>query len=240
MQQKHEDRAQARADEYALGAPARAAAAAAAAAENAAKAAAAAEKAAAAAAARDATAAASRARAEAAAKVNRWKVYGAVPPPIHPTSLTKDRFDTLRECIEAVLGFQLPENTSCRRGPVGEFQTGTLEFNRDKCIMVISQTVSDPVDINGTIAHKIVQWHVMQVLKVRGDVMQLVCNLAAVHFAGPSEFGVGMLNDFYRTVKADPNKLALYKRILHEKYPALKSSTNGAAEDFSPRVTMYY
>jgi hypothetical protein len=215
------------------------------AAENAVKAAAAAEKAAAAAAARAAAdaaraaaAAASRARAEAAAKVNRWKVYGAVPPPIHPTSLTKDRFETLRECIEAVLGFQLPENTTCRRGPVGEFQTGTLEFNRDKCIMVISQTVSDPVDINGTIAHKIVQWHVMQVLKVRGDVMQLVCNLAAVHFAGPSEFGVGMLGDFYRTVKANPAKLAQYKWILNNSYPALKSSTEGA--DFAPRTMVYY
>jgi nucleoid-associated protein YgaU len=232
--QKYKDIAQRRADEYALGAPARAAAAAAADAEKAAKAAAAAEKAAAERAAANARFAAVEAARDARIAA-RDAAYAAllrrqaaiVPMARNPGWSIAKRFYEMKQLIQHVLGIQLPENATCIQGGVGPGQSGTLSYGTNYCDIVISNRISDPVDLNGTIAHKIVQWHVRAVQQVRekrhDHVMQAICELAAIHFAGPSDLSNGLLSDHLSVINASKPLTELYQRLL-KVYPALDNS----------------
>jgi hypothetical protein len=230
INQKGHERARRCLEEIALAAPARAAAAAAADAEKAAKAAAAAEKAAAERAAANARFAAVEAARDAriaardAAYVAVLRRQAAiVPMASHPGWSIGARFREMKKLIQDVLGIQLPENATCIQGDVG-YKSGTLSFGRNKCDIVISNRIRDPVDLNGTIAHKIVQWHVLVVHQVNDyHVSQAVCEHAAIHFGGPSRLSTDLLNDHKRVIEASGNKTALYKDLLKH-YSAIDNS----------------
>jgi hypothetical protein len=153
------------------------------------------------------------------------------PPPMPKKCKIGTRFCAMRECIRQELGINLPDRSTCKFGRVNNGKSGSVMYGREVCQIVINEKYVHPTDptklvntipakINGTIAHKIVQWDVQYTHREEDpDVIQCICDLAASHFAGPDYVSDDRC-DNYNAINASTTK-RMRINLLLQNYPAL-------------------